>query len=360
MKKILCIIDSLESGGAERQMSYLCVGLKNKGYDVNLVVFSDGKGFYEDYVIDNGVNVSHNLKGVNRYRRIIEIVKLVKTLKPDAVIAYKDGVTIASCLARLFCRFHLIVSERNTTQYLSKYERLKFFCYRFANKIVPNSFSQQTFIEKNYPHLAKKTIVITNTIDTQKFHPENDYVVNEDLTIVTTARIMPQKNVLKYLEALSKLQRELSNVKFVWYGNQDSVYFKDVITYVNEHKLSDLITFYPATKDVVKVYHSADIYCLPSIYEGFPNVVCEAMACGLPVVCSNVCDNPNIVENEVNGYLFNPNDASDIAKSIKRMIDLSKERRHYMGANNAKKIYDLCSPEKFITSYSSLLTTDEK
>jgi glycosyltransferase involved in cell wall biosynthesis len=358
-KKILCLIDSLESGGAERQMSYLCVGLKNKGYDVKLVVFSAGKGFYEDYVIDNGVNVSHNLKGINRYRRIIEIVKLVKSLKPDAVIAYKDGVTIASCLARLLCCFYLIVSERNTTQNLSKYERLKFFCYRFANKIVPNSFSQQTFIEKNYPHLAKKTIVITNTIDTQKFHPTG-HDVKEDLTIVTTARIMPQKNVLKYLEALSIVQCELSNVKFVWYGNQDSYYFKDVITYVKEHKLSNLITFYPATKDVIKIYHSADIYCLPSIYEGFPNVVCEAMACGLPIICSNVCDNPNIVENGVNGYLFNPNDSSDIAKTIKRMIDLSQEERHNMGANNVQKIYNLCSSEKFITSYSSLFTNDEK
>lgn len=352
---ILLFIDSLASGGAERQMSYLASGLQNAGGDVTLVVFSDVNPFYKDRVEESGAKLVFDIQGFNKYRRILRIRHWVKKIRPDAVIAYKDGVTMAACLARMLTPFHLIVSERNTTQVLSRYERMKFALYRMADKIVPNSYAQSRFIEQNYPDLFKKTIVITNALDTEAFKAPREKVPNKPLVCVTTARIMPQKNVLRFLDAIALLNGHKGEVTFKWFGNQSDVYFGEVMSKVKDLGLENMIEFHPAVKDVVREYAAADFFCLPSIYEGFPNVVCEAMSCGLPVVCGNVCDNTDIVSDGTNGFLFNPYSIEDIANGIGKILSLTNEERKRIGMVNRSKIENLCSPEYFIAKYTALI-----
>lgn len=353
--KILLLIDSLDSGGAERQMSYLASGLQRAGHDVTLVVFSEVNPFYKDIVEKGGVTLIFDIKGFNKYRRILRIRHWVKILQPATVIAYKDGVTMAACLARLLTPFRLIVSERNTTQELSRYERIKFALYRFADVIVPNSFSQARFIKHNYPDLYKKTAVITNALNTDVFAVPSKERRNKPLICVTVARIASQKNVLRFLDAVARLKNRKDEVVFKWFGNQDHAYFSAVQEKVKNLELEDMIGFYPAVKNVVKEYGAADFLCLPSIYEGFPNVVCEAMSCGLPIICSNVCDNPSIVADGINGFLFDPNNPSDIATSIEKLLKLSLLQRQQMGLENRRKIEDICSQETFIAKYLSLV-----
>lgn len=353
--KILCLIDSLGPGGAERQMSYLSSLFVAQGHEVRLMVFSHGNDFYYDFVRQRGVDVIEATYGVNKYKRPFEIAKYVREYRPDAVIAYKDGVTMAACIARMLCRFKLIVSERNTTQRLSSYERLKFWLYSKADYIVPNSFSQGDFIHNNYPKLAKKVSVITNAIDTSLFKPSPDKTPNTIPIVVTTARVMEQKNTLLYLDALALLKSRGIEARFKWVGSQNDAYFKQVKQKCCDLNLEDYIEFIPAQKDVIGIYLSADIFCLPSTYEGFPNVVCEAMACGLPVACSNVCDIPKIVTDGENGVLFNPNSSKSIAEGILRSISLSAEAKKRISATNAKKISEMCSLESFIDKYTRII-----
>lgn len=357
MKKILCLIDSLASGGAERQMSYLTTGLHKAGYDVTLVVFSSGFDFYEDYITSRGVGVIYNVKGSNPLKRIFEIIRLVKDLKPDAVIAYKDGVTMAACLARLFKKFKLIVSERNTTQVLDRRESIKFKLYRLADYIVPNSYSQGRFISNKMPALAQKVRVITNTIDLSRFKICNQVDASDDLQVVTLARVMPQKNTLRFLEAIHLLKESgVGNIHFNWYGSRsDKEYVDAVDAKVKELGVGEYITFHDAVNDVGSVLSSADFFCLPSLYEGFANVLCEAMASGLPVVCGDVADNGFIVRDGVNGFLFDPKSAEDIARKIVEMSELGKDRRRSIGRENHEKIINLCSIDAFIDKYKSVI-----
>lgn len=361
--KILCLIDSLNSGGAERQMSYLTTGLQERGYDVRLIVFSPGKGFYEDYISERGVKVEHNITGSNPYKRIFEIIKLVKKHQPMAVIAYKDGVTIAASIARIFKHFYLIVSERNTTQFLTKREKIKFILYKFADKIIPNSFSQFNFISQNYPTLKNKMTVITNMIDSLKFRPISTlHEPSKKVRFVTTARLMKQKNVLNFIDAVKILKDRGYNhiIEFKWIGQKilTDNYYQLIEEALNKSKTNDLVSFLPPISEVEKTYNDADIFCLPSIYEGFPNVICEAMACGLPVVASNVCDNPNIVEDGVNGFLFDPLNPVSIADAMEKMINLSTSERAKMGVINVNKIKELCSKNSFIDSYIRIIETN--
>ncbi len=356
MKKVLCIIDSLASGGAERQMSLLVRELDKKGVDTTLVVFSDINNFYLQDIEDTGVNIIIDTKGLNPLKRIFRIRHWVKELKPDAVIAYKDGVCMAACLAKLTCNFRLIVSERNTTQELSRRERLKFRLYSKADVIVPNSYSQGEFIKKHFPALSSKIEVITNMVDTERFCPDDNKSHHSVPHIITTARITPQKNVHNFLKAVKILKDKGTQVKFDWYGgenNTDPEYKISVLKEVENLSISDMIEFHDPEPKVERLYQKSDIFLLPSIYEGFPNVLCEAMACGLPAVATLVSDVPFILKDD--RFLANPLEPQSIAGALLKMIELPDKERKEIGRNNRERIVELCSPVKFSEKYISLI-----
>lgn len=357
MSKILCLIDSLGAGGAERQLSYLATLLHQKGHEVKFVVFTQENKFYEAFLRNGGVVPVYNESGVNRFRRIWEIAKIVRGFKPDLTVAYKDGVCMSAILAKLFGNYNLAVSERSSTPVLSRLQKIKIFLFRFADHIVPNSYTQANYLKSFSPHLEPKIKVIGNTVDVELFKPALDKDRNSPPRIVTTARIKKIKNILNYLEAIAIVKKHGVQCHFDWYGKTDKgdSYPEKVYSTIKRLKLDDYITFHAATPNVAKVYQDADIFCLPSLIEGFPNVICEAMASGLPIVCSNICDNPYIVEFGVNGFLFDPKSPEDIAAKLIAMMQYSEEDRAIMVTENRRKIVDMCSAEVFTEKYLSLL-----
>ena len=358
MKKIFCLIDRLSFGGAERQLIGLAVLLKQKGYDVEMATYHD---FYFDTKVleANGIQLHRISQKGNPLSKLLAVRKLINKQQYDVVIAFKSGVTmLASILKMLGGRFRLIVSERNTTQALTKRERLKFWLYRYADVIVPNSYSQEEFIKDYYPTLSNKTVTITNFTDTTLFSPSDYSKLNSKLQILTVARVATQKNVIRYIEAVKKVRDTGVNVVFHWYGNvqiQQDDYALQCKKRVKELGLADVFEFHPATSDILSEYQKCDIFCLPSLYEGYPNVVCEAMSCGKPVLCSRVCDNPYIVEDGGNGMMFNPLDEEDIAQSIIKMCKLSEEQRASMGRRSRKIAEEKFSVETFVNQYINLI-----
>lgn len=118
--------------------------------------------------------------------------------------------------------------------------------------------------------------------------------------------------------------------------------------------LAQMETVWVSNNDFVKFILSV-ILSIEQLYEGFPNVVCEAMSCGLPVLCSNVCDNPNIVENGVNGYLFDPNNEIDIADTIEKFMKDMLPKADKIAKLNRDKIQHLCSPKAFVQKYLDII-----
>lgn len=356
MSKILLITDEMSQGGAERQLSYLAIGLKNLAHDVRLIKFYDGvNAFYSD-LEDNGIKTEIYNNGKNIVKRPFVIANIIRNWKPDMVVAYKDGACMAACIARMMVPFNLVVSERNTTQKLTIKERVKFQLYRMANHVIPNSFSQKEFILKNISWLASKVTVITNMIDTKRFcMMEKKYnTATEVPHIVTVGRITPQKNVLTYLEAIAKIKDQGISCHFDWWGRIGSTeYFEEVKKKLSRLKLEDTITFHGGTDEIDKVYGHTSYFCLPSIYEGFPNVLCEAMASGLVCIASNVCDNPYILT--AKERLFDPYDAESIARSIKNVLSLSLNDCKKESAHNSSLIHELCAPNVFVKKYESLI-----
>ena len=224
---------------------------------------------------------------------------------------------------------------------------------------MPNSFSQGAFIDAHFPKLTKKVKVITNFVDTEKFVPSEEPHKTTDVTrVICVGRLAPQKNVLSFMEAVSKVVRLNKNVRFDWFGHDFAdAYAKCCYEAIDKLGLRDYFEFHPATSDVISEYQKSDVFCLPSLYEGFPNVLCEAMSCGLPVLCSDVCDNPFIIEEGKNGLLFDPKNVEDMANKILCFCKLSIEERHKMGERSWEIAKKKFRKEVFIQNYLDLIET---
>lgn len=356
MKKILCITDAFTLGGAERQLIGLASFLKEEEYEVDLACYYK-ENFYKDLIASCGLNyIELHPKG--RLDKIIQIRNLIKNNKYDCVIAYKDGPTlITSILKVLRMKPKLIVSERNTSQRLTIHSKIKFELYRFADYIVPNSFSQEKFIINNFPNLVGKLHTITNFTDVD-FFSFNKKSKNTNLDILIAGRIAQQKNILRFLDAVNIIKENKLPFHFKWIGNVstgEQEYEALVYDKLHSLQLEDIIEFHPATNSIRDEYQSCDAFCLPSLYEGYPNVICEAMSCGCPILCSRVCDNPFIVEDESNGFLFDPLDVQSIVRAFHKFLSLKMEERMDMSERNRCISVERFSKKNFVQKYIDLI-----
>lgn len=356
MKKIVCLIESLGPGGAERQLSGLAVLLKQAGYDAEVWCYYP-KDFYKPTLEQHGVPYRYIGEAQAKSRRIQVLRRELMQHKPDTVIAYLDTACMVACVIKAIGgKFNLIVSERNTTQQLSRRARLKFFLYRFANCIVPNSYAQADFIKTHFPNLAKKVCCITNFVDTEKFVPAIAQKQHTPLRVLTVARVVPQKNVLNYIAAIKQVVDAGFKIQVDWYGDAtDPAYLATCKQKVVDYGMESVFMFHPADRNILQHYQQADLFCLPSFYEGFPNVICEAMSCGLPIVCSRVCDNPAIVREGETGFLFDPHRVEDISKTMMRMLMLSTEERTAMSVRSRAWAVANLSSSVFVEKYKEIV-----
>lgn len=356
MKKIVCLIEDLSSGGAERQLVYLASELKKKGYNVQVWTYYPDT-FYLPLLQEARVEYKYIAEAEDKKKRVFVLGKKLKDYNPDTVIAYLDTACMIACVIKAMgARFKLIVSERNTTQHLSNREKLKFFMYRFADCIVPNSKTQSDFIISSFPKLKNKVTTITNFVDTQKFMPKQSEVTHEGIKLMVAGRIMPQKNPISLMQAIKILHDEGIQIDVAWYGNSyDDTFALKCNTCLKTLGIEDVFHFKPSVANIASIYPMYDAFCLPSIYEGFSNVLCEAMCCGLPILCGRVADNPYIAHENENAFFFDPNNTNDIVCAIRKFVNLELSERKRMGELSRAIALKQFSREMFISKYEVLI-----
>lgn len=356
MRRVLCFIDSLGAGGAQRQIVGLALFLKQKEYNVSVLVYHD-EPFYSDMLLSGGVPVIYLRRAECNYTRPFHIMSFIKKINPDVVISYIETPCICACFARFFKRFRLIVSERNTTQETGKNERIRFNLFRKADFVVPNAYAQEAYIKRTFPFLSKKVVTIPNFVDLEHFVPPASYTRRKIPEVVVAASIWASKNTLGFIDAVAALRDKGYKFHISWYGLNNTW-----IDYINQCKqkieafaLNDFIELKDKTTQIKEVYQNADFFCLPSFYEGTPNVICEAMACGLPVVCSDVCDNSRYVSSGENGFLFDPRDTNSVVLAFEQLFALSSENYKSFRLSSRRIAEQNLSKDVFINSYIKLI-----
>jgi len=156
--------------------------------------------------------------------------------------------------------------------------------------------------------------------------------------LITVAELIPRKNHIQVLKALSKLTK--TNFHYLIVGNGEIE--QKLKKAVNELMLQDKVSFLGFRRDVPELMVSSDIFVLTSRHEGLTRAVMEAMAVGLPIIATDVRGNRDLVKNGENGYLVPLDDVEQTAIAIERLID-SEDLRRSMGEKSKELVrpYDL-------------------
>ena len=242
--KIVLFTDSLGAGGAQRQLCGLALYLKQSGYDV-LVCTYFNLDFYKTMLDENGIANELIPDAACAGGRLIAVRKYFKHHNPDWVIAYQETPSLVSCVAKLLgAKFRLLVSERNTTQRLTIRDRIRFNLYRFADAIIPNSYSQGDYIVGRYPWMHAKCFVISNFVDIKEFYPSNKDRGDIPKFLIVGS-ISEPKNTKRLIEACRILKAKGVKVCINWYGWTDSPssYMLECSNMISQYDLAEYITF---------------------------------------------------------------------------------------------------------------------
>ena len=354
--KIVCLTRHLNMGGLERQLAGLAVELKTLGHEVQVVTYHPGD-FFDGILEEQGIPHRIIPKGHFTVVSIVRLLRYFRKTKVDLVIAFGASAGRKACaVKRLWPHFRLIVSERNANPRQTPFDTYRMLIYRQADFIVCNSYRQADFLRTHFPAQSGKIGTIVNFVQTDAFQPATEPANNPVFTLVTTARVCARKNVLRYIEAIRILHDEGRELTVLWYGKtRDNRYLRRCEKAVRKAGLQDCFFLLPKQQDVAAIYWKADAFCLPSLYEGTSNSLSEALCSGLPVLCSDVSDNPRYVQPGVSGFLFDPYKPASMAEAIRQAMDSGETVLREMGLKGRAIVQDALSPERFRENYRQLI-----
>lgn len=352
--KILFFIDSIGVGGVIRQLSILAEGLQKKGHHVSVLalypVDRDWGCMWEASQVrirtlydERPGNVLPEVAGL--IRAVLELRRIMKKERIQVLYAFQGHTArFISWLAVCSVPGTKIVwgvqgSASGSTQ--ERYKRKKspsLYINKWVSPFVPlmisNSF-EGLASRRRLGYMCKNEIVINNGIDTDKFRPDpaargvvrREWGIPEDSPLIgIAARLSPVKGHADFLKAASLLLREKGDARFVCIGDGDKPYRNELKFLSLELGLGGRIIWTGVRADMPSVLNALDVLCSSSHSEGFPNVIGEAMACGVPCVVTDAGDSALIVADL--GTVVPPGNPAALARGLGGMLEmLPKVRR---------------------------------
>jgi glycosyltransferase involved in cell wall biosynthesis len=364
--KVACLIDSLGSGGAQRQLCAIAVLLKQQGCEVSMLTYHP-IDFFQPLLEQAGIPCIC-LRSRRPWRHALAVRRALRRGKQDVVLAFLPPPALYAELAGLPRRdWGLVVSERSAERDgFRGCHRFLRRCHRFADYLTTNSHTNRLLLERHISAARQKTITIYNTVDLREFA----YVPPQDeegrLRIVVAASYRTMKNPAGFVRAVALARARLpgADVQLDWYGGfrlrHDGVRDLEAFNAANhcivEHGLRDCVRLHEPRADIAAAYRAADAVALPSFFEGLPNSICEGMSVGRPILMSNVCDAGNLVADGENGFLFNPASPEDMARAIVKLAKKTPAERRQMGLHSRRFAERLFDPQTIARRYMDVLT----
>jgi glycosyltransferase involved in cell wall biosynthesis len=351
--RVAFLIRDLTNGGAQRQLVALAKGLDKRRFDVSVICYYPG-GSLEQDLSAAGVPVTH-LGKRSRWdvlRFLLRLRKALRRPRPHILHGYLTTSNIISVLFRPFLPNTRIVwgvraSNMDLTRY-DRFSRLTFriecLCSRFADRVIVNSQAGRDYhLAHGFPR--RRITVIPNGIDAETFRP--DMAARRDVrsqwnldpnenVIGLVARLDPVKDHPTFLRAASLLARQKEQVKFVCVGGGPEAYQRRLLALADKLRLGDRVIWEGDRTDMPAVYSAFDIFSLSSSSEGFSNVICEAMACGVPCVVTDAGDSAVIVGGT--GIVVPAGDPPALAQGWREVLDRIGRERAELAQNARRRI----------------------
>ncbi|MEM6366287.1 MAG: glycosyltransferase, partial [Planctomycetota bacterium] len=308
---IACVIHSLDGGGAERVMAGLVSRLASRGHRITLVTLGDGASRHRvaDSVRVINLNVmSRAHERVPVWRRLRKLSRTLRELDPDVALSFCDQINLLVLIAtRPACSFPIVVSERSDprVQKMGWFkEWLRRQLYRYASRVVALTDEVATYLAETTG--AQTTVIPTAVELPDSFCKRTESADDpsngepQPLLLVAAGRLEREKGFDRLIDALAELPSSVDwTLELLGEGSQRSALQQQVI----DHGLSDRVRM-PGWHPIWDVLERADVFVLPSRYEGFPSAMLEAMASGTAVVAVDIGGGVRkAIEHGVNGWL---------------------------------------------------------
>jgi len=322
--KIAFIISSLGSGGAERVLSLMANYWARKNYSIivftldNLTPFyllADGIKLEKLSLLKNSTSIFDAL--ANNITRIKVIRKKLIEIDPDIVISFMSETNIISTIGCRIINKPIIIAERISYDFLKSriWVILRKLVYRFSNALIVQTRSDK----KNYSGISN-TFVINNPLNITEMRLDNP---KEEKIILAVGRLDKQKGFDRLIKAFSHLDHQDWKLAIIGEGSERN----NLEKLIYDLNLEDYVSMPGRTKAIEKWYQKSSIFVLSSRFEGFPNVLCEAMAYGCACVSFDCIAGPNeIITDNIDGYLVKNRDINALSERMDFLINHPEER----------------------------------
>jgi glycosyltransferase involved in cell wall biosynthesis len=344
--RVVILVESFTFGGAERQACVLAGEFKRRGHQVCVATYH-GDDFYRPLL--ERENVDHQFLGGNgKVSWALKVRRFLRTHGQDVVLAFLAGPSAYAELAGLPGRsWGLVVCERSAGS--TNRSRVKTYLHTFADYVTLNSHSARTAIGEAHPGLRPKLVTIYNAVQIDSLRQLPGVSAGPDeIRLIVPARMDRNKNAQGLFLALHKLRatQPSLHLQVDWYGDQKAEpgVVREAQKGIADLGLEGVFRLHQPTDNIHDAMFQADAVVLPSFYEGLPNAVCEGMMLGKPILMSDVCDARNLVQERINGFLFDPHSPASIADAIARFAELPVAERERMGNASrarAEKLFDV-------------------
>lgn len=344
--RVMLLISSLEHGGAERQVVELANRLGKDGFRVLVCALEDCNPLADQLVHREG-----NFRVVAKRGRydpsvIWRVARLMRQERIQLVHAFLfDAEMVARLAAKLAGVPVVVASERNIDMRVGWVQWLgKRLTRSWFDVLIANSETGGRFNTRMYGIDPARIRVIRNGVDIERFRPLDQTECRETLglpvgvpVVGMVAAFKRQKNYEDFLHLARRLLDRLPRVRFACVGEPlrdnlqgAAVYQREILTLVDQLRLREHIAFLGRRDDMPAVYNSFDVTVLPSKREGTPNVLLESMACGVPVVASDISDNAHVVPEGRAGFVVPLGDVERLTQRTYELL-VDPARRTAMG-----------------------------
>jgi GalNAc-alpha-(1->4)-GalNAc-alpha-(1->3)-diNAcBac-PP-undecaprenol alpha-1,4-N-acetyl-D-galactosaminyltransferase len=345
--KLTLVSSSLNVGGAERVMSILANYWAANGWQITILTFDDGAEppFYDlDRRIDLqplGIRSQDGFKFsvssmLYNLRRIQVLKQAIVASQPDLVISCVNTTNIMTLLACRGLKVKTIVSEHvhptfgqlnKATQLLQK------LTYQQADLVTVQTHAALSF----FPIDRYKTFVIPNPVVLPDSEPIESQLYTDDRHLLAIGKLIPQKGFDLAIKAFAQVAHKYPEWTLTILGEGEMR--SELEKLCLELDLEDRVFMPGVVKNIDAHLRKADIFILPSRFEGFPVTLCEAMACGVPVIASNCLSGPReIVHDGIDGMLVKPDNISALAIGMSQLMSDPGKRQYF--SHHAPKVLD--------------------
>lgn len=367
--RVLHLITDLDPGGAELALCRLIETLDPARLQSRVVTLTEGgalKARLQKIGIQTeSVHMRHRMIGIGTIRRL---ARVLRDTRPDIVQTWLYHADLVGILCRMLApsaalAWNVRCSYLDVSDYAWQSAVTRFalaHLSRVPDAVVVNSEAGRRFHEQ-LGYRPRRWVLIPNGIDLDTFCPDPEAAnrlkgqigVPRDATIIgMVARYDPIKDHATLLEAAARLVERRGNVGFVLVGRSINYDNRPLADLISRHNLTAHVTLLGERDDVPAILAGLDIAVLSSRGEGFPNVVAEAMACGVPAVATDVGDARSIVGET--GRIVSPRSPEHLAAALGELIDAGPSARRALGHTARARIAERFALPRLAEAYAQL------